>query len=39
MTGDTSLGIYGIGSKFLFEQYQKVTGIDLSDKKDTIANA
>lgn len=39
MTGDISLGIYGIGSNYLFEQYQKVTGIDLSDKKDTIANA
>lgn len=38
MTGDLSLGVYGIGSTELFNQYQKVTGIDLSDKKDLIAN-
>lgn len=38
MTGDLSLGIYGIGSTELFDEYQKVTGIDLSDKKDIIAN-
>ena len=30
------LGIYGIGSKFLYEQYQKITGIDLQSKDYAI---
>lgn len=38
MTGDLSLGVYGVGSLELFEQYQKFTGINLSDKKELIAN-
>ena len=37
MSGDTNLGKYGIGSKFLFQQYQRVTDINLEDKSQTIA--
>jgi glycosyltransferase involved in cell wall biosynthesis len=36
MSGDTTLGKYGVGSKFLFKQYQRVTGIDLAQKSQTI---
>ena len=31
MKGDTSLGVYGIGSEALFEQYQKITGLTLKE--------
>jgi hypothetical protein len=36
MSGDTTLGKYGISSKFLFQQYQRVTGIDLAQKSQSI---
>ena len=32
MTGDKSLGIYGIGDSDLFNKYQEITGIDLLNK-------
>lgn len=38
MTGDKSFGVYGIDSEYLFEDYQKKTGIDLSSKKDEISS-
>lgn len=37
MTGDTSLGIYGIGSEELFKEYQERSGVYLEDKKERIA--
>lgn len=36
MTGDTSLGVFGIGSYELFKEYQEKTGIFLEDKKEII---
>jgi len=36
MSGDTSLGKYGIGSKYLYQQYQRVTGINFGDKLTQI---
>lgn len=36
MTGDMSLGIFGIGSIELFKKYQEKTGIYLEDKKEII---
>lgn len=36
LSGDTSLGIYGIGSKELYEKFQKGSNIELSDKYDYI---
>jgi hypothetical protein len=36
MSGDQSLEEYGIGSQELFQQYQKIVGIDLVDKYKTI---
>ena len=36
MTGDLSLGVYGIGSIELFKEYQERTGIDLESKKSII---
>ena len=38
MAGDQDLGIYGIGSKELFEEYQNKIGIDLVSKRDEIAS-
>lgn len=38
MTGDKDLGIYGIGSEALFEEYQDRIGIDLVSKRDEIAS-
>lgn len=37
MCGDLDLGIYGIGSYSLFEEYQDKTGIDLISKRDIIS--
>ena len=36
MTGDTSLGIYGIGNYDLYLQWIEKTGIELRDKNDLI---
>ena len=36
MTGDESLGEYGIKSPLLFEQYQKIVGINLLEKDYSI---
>lgn len=36
MSGDTSLGKYGIGSKYLYQQYQRMTGINFGDKVSQI---
>jgi hypothetical protein len=36
LTGDLTLGRYGIGSVDLFKEYQEKTGIFLEDKFDTI---
>lgn len=36
MTGDLSMGIFGIGSVELFKEYQEKTGIYLEDKKEII---
>jgi hypothetical protein len=38
MTGDMSLGIFGIGSKDLFKKYQDKSGIYLEDKKEIIGS-
>lgn len=38
MTGDMSLGVYGIGDKDLFKLYQYKTGINLENKYDIIYN-
>ncbi|MEI7674866.1 MAG: GlcNAc-transferase family protein [bacterium] len=36
MTGDLTLGDYGIKSQLLFDQYQKITGINLLEKNFVI---
>ena len=38
LSGDTDLGIYGIGSPELYDKWIAETGIDLRSKKDTIAS-
>lgn len=38
MTGDRSLGVYGIGDEELYKLYQFKTGINLEDKYDVIYN-
>jgi hypothetical protein len=38
MTGDKSLGVYGIGDEELYKLYQFKTGINLEDKYDIIYN-
>lgn len=38
MTGDMSLGIFGIGSEELFKKYQDKTGIFLENKKQIIGS-
>lgn len=38
MTGDMTLGAYGIGSIELFKQYQDKSGVYLEDKHDIIYN-
>jgi glycosyltransferase involved in cell wall biosynthesis len=37
MMAGNQTGIYGIGSKFLFDQYQKLIGIDFASKRQIIA--
>ena len=36
LTGDMSLGVYGIGSKELYDQFQEKSGITLHDKREHI---
>jgi hypothetical protein len=36
--GDTSLGVYGIGSEELYDRWIAKTGINLREKKDIIAS-
>jgi hypothetical protein len=36
LSGDTSLGVYGIGSYELYEKFQKESEISLSDQHDHI---
>lgn len=36
LSGDMSLGVYGIGSKELYDEFQEKTGITLHDKHDSI---
>lgn len=38
MTGDMSLGVFGVGSKELFKKYQDKTGIYLENKKEIIGS-
>jgi hypothetical protein len=38
LSGDMSLGIYGIGSYELYEKFQKESNIILSDKHDHIVS-
>jgi hypothetical protein len=39
LTGDMSLGVYGIGSKDLYDEFQEKAGITLHDKRDHIIGA
>ena len=38
MTGDTSLGVWGIGSVELFKKYQERSGVYLEDKYEVISS-